>query len=132
LFPLSQGAIEAHRILGDKGYDNINVNREQPLQKTIIVETPITYALLGNYPNPFNPSTVINYQLPAAGWVTLKVYDILGREVATLVDGMKETGYYSVTFDGSRLSSGIYFTRMIVQPQNGAPIVQVKKIVMTK
>jgi hypothetical protein len=70
--------------------------------------------------------------LPAASWVTLKVYDILGREVATLVDGMKETGNYSVTFDGSRLSSGIYFTRMIVQPQEGKLIIQVKKMLLMK
>jgi hypothetical protein len=130
-FPQSLSSIEAHRILGDKGYDSINVILEQPLQKTTM-EAPITYALLGNYPNPFNPSTVINYQLPAASWVTLKVYDILGREVATLVDGMKETGNYSVTFDGSRLSSGIYFTRMIVQPQEGKLIIQVKKMLLMK
>jgi hypothetical protein len=131
MFPQSQGAVEAHRILGDKRYDNINVKQEQPLQKTV-VETPISYALLGNYPNPFNPSTIINYQLPEAARVTLKVYDMLGREVATLVDGMKETGNYSVTFDGSSLSSGIYFTRMIVQPQEGKPIIQVKKMLLMK
>jgi parallel beta-helix repeat protein len=131
LFPLTQGAVEAHRILGDKGYDSIYVTQEQPLQKTA-VQTPITSALVGNFPNPFNPSTVISYQLPKSSWVTLKVYDILGREVATLVDGTKETGYYSVTFDGSRLSSGVYFTRMIVQPQEGMPIVQVKKMLLMK
>jgi parallel beta-helix repeat protein len=132
LFPLSHGAVEAHRILGDKEYYNINVNREQPLQKTT-VETPIKDALLGNYPNPFNPSTVINYQLPAASWVTLKVYDMLGREVATLVDGMKETGYYSVTFDGSRLSSGIYFVRFTAQPaDDSTPFAKTMKLLMTK
>jgi hypothetical protein len=130
-FPLSQGAVEAHRILGDKEYYSINANPEQPLQKTI-EETPTKYALLGNYPNPFNPSTVINYQLKEASLVTLRVYDMLGREVATLVDGMKEPGYYSVTFDGSRFSSGIYLTRMIVQPQEGMPIVQVKKMLLMK
>jgi len=130
-FPQSLSSIEAHRILGDKGYDSVYVNLEQPLQKTT-TETPIAYALLGNFPNPFNPSTVINYQLPKASWVTLKVYDMLGRDVATLVDGMKETGYFSVTFNGSRLSSGIYFIRMIIQPQEGMPIVQVKKMLLTK
>jgi len=117
-FPLSQGAVEAHRILGDKEYFSINVNREQPLQKTT-VETPTKYALLGNYPNPFNPTTNINYQLPEAARVSLKVYDMLGREVAKLVDGDMKTGYHSVTFDGSRLSSGIYFVRFIATQQNG-------------
>ena len=61
----------------------------------------------------------ISYQLPASSRVTVKVYDILGREVATLVDGMKEAGYYTATFDGSRLSSGIYITRFLAQPQEG-------------
>jgi len=68
------------------------------------------------------------------------VYDLLGREVATLVDGMKEPGHYSITFDGSRLSSGIYFLRMNIQPQKGLPaiqtagkpIVQVKKMLLMK
>ncbi len=90
------------------------------------------YDLSQNYPNPFNPSTVVNYQLPEQGHVNIKVYDMLGRKVATLVDEMKETGRYSVNFDGSRLSSGVYFIRMNIQPQEGAAIVQVKKMLLTK
>jgi Secretion system C-terminal sorting domain len=91
-----------------------------------------------NYPNPFNPTTVISYQLPENARVSLKVYDILGREVATLVDGMKEAGAYTATFDGSRFASGMYFARFIVNPatagspSNGKPIVQVKKMLMIK
>jgi hypothetical protein len=86
-----------------------------------------------NYPNPFNPATVIKYQLPAFSSVRLSVYDILGREVATLVDGLKEAGYYTATFDGSRLASGIYFTRIIAQPKNsGNTFVQVRKMLLTK
>jgi Zn-dependent metalloprotease len=108
--------------------NNISTNNDN---KTVEQGIPKSYSFC-NFPNPFNPSTVINYQLPSASWVTLKVYDILGRDVATLVDGMKETGYYSVTFDGSRLSSGIYFARMIMQPQEGTPIVQVKKMLLMK
>ncbi|HUI29146.1 MAG TPA: alpha-amylase family glycosyl hydrolase [Candidatus Acidoferrales bacterium] len=67
------------------------------------------YELLQNYPNPFNPSTIISYQLPVAGHVTLKVYDVLGREVKTLVDEAKQPGRYEIRFDGSRLASGVYF-----------------------
>jgi hypothetical protein len=93
---------------------------------------PKDYTLEQNYPNPFNPTTVINYQLPVVSHVTLKVFDVLGREVATLVDEMKEVGFYSATFDGEKLASGIYFTRMIVQPQEGLPIVQVRKMLLTK
>jgi 1,4-alpha-glucan branching enzyme len=67
------------------------------------------YDLKQNYPNPFNPTSVINYQIPKAGIVKLKVYDILGREVAVLVNDQKPAGEYSVTFNANRLSSGVYF-----------------------
>ena len=66
------------------------------------------YKLFYNYPNPFNPSTKINFQLPEAGLVTLKVYDMLGQEVATLVNEVKDAGRHSATFNASHLSSGTY------------------------
>jgi hypothetical protein len=74
--------------------------------------TPKVFDLRQNYPNPFNPSTVISYQLPTTNHVSLKVYDVIGREVATLVNEVKEAGYYSATFDASSLSSGLYFSRL--------------------
>jgi predicted GH43/DUF377 family glycosyl hydrolase len=78
---------------------------------------PTEFALEQNYPNPFNPSTVISYQLPVSGDVTLKVYDILGNEVATLVNEYKTAGKYEVEFSiysdkGQNLSSGIYFYKL--------------------
>ena len=75
-------------------------------------ETPGVFRLNQNYPNPFNPSTVISYQLAVSSEVTLKVYDMLGREVATLVDERKAAGQHQVTFDASQLSSGVYITRL--------------------
>ena len=66
------------------------------------------YDLFQNYPNPFNPSTTIRYQIPEDGMVRLKVYDILGREVKTLVNNFKTKGRYEVTFDASSLASGLY------------------------
>ncbi|HEX2865781.1 MAG TPA: alpha-amylase family glycosyl hydrolase [Ignavibacteriales bacterium] len=67
------------------------------------------YGLLQNYPNPFNPSTLISYELPKDSRITLKVYDVMGREVATLADGFQTKGKYSREFTGKNLSSGIYF-----------------------
>jgi hypothetical protein len=71
-------------------------------------ELPKEFNLSQNYPNPFNPVTTINYQLPKDGQVTLKVYDILGREVKTLVNEFKQAGYYKAAFSASNLASGIY------------------------
>ncbi len=71
-----------------------------------------SFTLFQNYPNPFNPSTVINYVLPATGFTTLRVYDLLGREIQSLVDTRQSAGYHSVTFDGSGLASGTYFYRL--------------------
>jgi hypothetical protein len=95
-------------------------------------ESPREYKLNQNYPNPFNPLTSINYQLPALSQVSLKVYNTLGTVVAKLADGMKETGYHTAMFDGSHLSSGVYFARFIAQPQVGKTIVQTRKMVLTK
>ena len=70
---------------------------------------PNSFELSQNYPNPFNPTTVISYRLSSANKVTLKVYDILGREVATLADGVESAGQHSIVFNAGRLSSGVYF-----------------------
>jgi hypothetical protein len=74
--------------------------------------SPDRFILEQNYPNPFNPSTVIRYQVPTGGNVTLKVYNVLGNEIATLVNDEKPEGSYEVEFDASNLGSGIYFYRL--------------------
>jgi hypothetical protein len=96
------------------------------------MQLPHEFKLNQNYPNPFNPTTTINYQIAQYGLVTLKVFDSLGREVATLVDGMKGAGYYTVIFDAAHLASGMYVARFIVQQQNGKSIVQKSKLMVTK
>lgn len=88
---------------------------------------PTKFELSQNYPNPFNPSTTINYALPKEGFVTLKIYDITGREVKTLVNEIRKTGFYSITFNVSELSSGIYFYKLQAGSFN-----QTKRMVLIK
>ena len=77
-------------------------------------ELPAAYTLEQNYPNPFNPATTIKYSIPRYSFVSLKVFDVLGNEVAELVDGMKQAGNYTVSFNGKRLSSGVYIYQLNV------------------
>jgi hypothetical protein len=80
--------------------------------KNTSTEMPYTFSLFQNYPNPFNPSTNIKYQIPKNSFVSLKVFDLLGREVQTLVNEKQSAGIYEVKFDGTNLSSGIYFYKI--------------------
>ncbi len=77
-----------------------------------------TFELKQNYPNPFNPTTVISFSLPAESYVTLRVYDLLGREIAELINGNQVSGSYSKQFDGSKLSSGIYIYKLTASNGN--------------
>ncbi len=86
------------------------------------------YILAQNYPNPFNPTTVIQYTLPYDGVVTLKVYDVLGKEVKTLTGGFQQAGVHSVNFDASDLSSGIYYYRM----EAGNDFSSIKKMILIR
>jgi hypothetical protein len=92
-------------------------------------ENPIAseFKLEQNYPNPFNPSTVISYRLPVTSNVTLKVYDVLGNEIATLVNEEKPVGEYEVEFEGTGLPSGIYFYQL-----KAGSFIQTKKMVLLK
>ncbi|RPI16206.1 MAG: T9SS C-terminal target domain-containing protein [Ignavibacteriae bacterium] len=74
---------------------------------------PIVYSLSQNFPNPFNPSTKINFAIPKEGFVTVKIYDVLGREAAILLNKDLKAGYYTIDFNASSLSSGVYFYKMI-------------------
>ncbi|MGE5848119.1 MAG: T9SS type A sorting domain-containing protein [Ignavibacteria bacterium] len=73
---------------------------------------PIVYKLNQNYPNPFNPSTIINYQIPEESFVALKIYDVLGNEILTLVNEEKIAGSYKVSFDAGKLASGVYIYQL--------------------
>jgi hypothetical protein len=91
------------------------------------VVLPFAFTLEQNYPNPFNPSTKIKYQLPVTGFVNLKVYDVLGNEVATLVDEEKSAGSFDVEFNAFGLPSGIYFYTL-----NAANYIQTRKMILLK
>ncbi|NWG28524.1 MAG: T9SS type A sorting domain-containing protein [Ignavibacteriaceae bacterium] len=89
--------------------------------------TPTEFILYQNYPNPFNPSTIISWQSPVGSHQVLKVFDVLGNEVATLVDEYKEAGNYEVYFNAASLSSGVYFYRL-----NAGDYVKTMKMVLLK
>jgi hypothetical protein len=83
-----------------------------PVSAKLVPGIPLKPVLHQNYPNPFNPSTTIRFSIPERQHVRLSVYDLLGREVATLVDEEKDAGWYSVMYDASRLASGVYLYRI--------------------
>jgi hypothetical protein len=98
------------------------------------IEIPKEYALYQNYPNPFNPITKIKYDLPIASKVIVKIYNLLGQEVTVLKDEIEEPGFKSVEFDGSNLSSGVYFYRIDANGISipGKSLNQVKKLMLIK
>ena len=91
------------------------------------VTTPANYSLSQNYPNPFNPSTVISFNVPTSGNVKLAVYNILGQEVSTIVNGYKEAGTYNVSFNAKNLNSGVYFYKL-----EAGSFSQTMKMMLTK
>jgi hypothetical protein len=90
---------------------------------------PTKFSLMQNYPNPFNPSTVISYQLPKSSYVSLKIFDVLGREIATLVNQFQQAGNYNSHFSllNSQLSSGVYFYAL-----SAGNFIQTKKMILAK
>jgi hypothetical protein len=98
-----------------------------PDNKTVANLIPKTFALAQSYPNPFNPTTTIQYDVPINGWVTLKVYDVLGREVAVLVNGLESPDYKQVTFNANSLPTGVYTYRL-----TAGSFVQTKKMLLIK
>jgi hypothetical protein len=101
------------------------------LTSDVIVGVPSTYAISQNYPNPFNPSTKIDFDLPYDGKVNIVLFDISGREVGTLVNDVKTAGYYTISFNASNLSSGMYFYR-ISATGGSQNFVTTKKMVLIK
>ncbi|MBK6536818.1 MAG: T9SS type A sorting domain-containing protein [Ignavibacteria bacterium] len=97
------------------------------LNGEVIIGVPNRLQLIQNYPNPFNPSTKISFDLPVEGNVTLKVFNTSGKEVAVLVNETRSAGYYSVNFNASNLSSGVYYYRL-----EAAGITETKRMILAK
>jgi hypothetical protein len=107
------------------------------LRMTGTAEVPVEFALAQNFPNPFNPTTGIRYQLPVESRVTLKIFNVLGQEVCTLVDEMQKPGYKSVQWDArtaraTPAASGVYFARLDARGSTGATFSQVRKMILMK
>ena len=109
------------------GVDNVRLVRDNPTEVINKDNTPAAFSLSQNFPNPFNPTTLISYSLPKLSRVVLKVYDLLGREVSTLVSEEKSQGTYKVEFNGRQLSSGVYFYTL-----RAGDFVQTKKMLIMK
>lgn len=101
------------------------------LANEIMIAPPNKFSVSQNYPNPSNPNSKIDYEIPVDGKVLLVVYDITGREVATLVNEVKEAGYYSAEFNGGSLASGVYFYRITTEGE-GQKFFKTMKMIIVK
>jgi hypothetical protein len=96
-------------------------------RENFIGARPDNFWLGQNYPNPFNPVTIIRYHVPAKNHISIAVFDLLGREVSTLVNDVQTAGNYTIDFDASRLSSGIYYYQL-----RSGSFVETKKMVLLR
>jgi hypothetical protein len=113
----------------DNNFEGSNWAQEKItlVEDEIISNLPTSYSLDQNFPNPFNPSTTIDYSVPEVSFITLKVFDVLGNEIETLVNEEKPVGRYEINFDASSLPSGVYFYKL-----RGGNFVDTKKMILLK
>jgi len=123
--------LSTNNALGGKTYSLVDGGVLAPKSSTAVDqqenEQPSSYKLNQNYPNPFNPTTTISFELPRESFVNLEVFNLRGEHVATLVNERRSAGLYSVTFNASFLSSGIYFCKMVADN-----FITIKKLVLMK
>jgi len=122
------GVTAVDRLQNESALSNLmGFNAAGPVAVDESESLPKEFVLQQNYPNPFNPSTAISYQLSAISFVTLKVFDVLGREVATLVDGVRNAGIHTVQWNASYMPSGVYFYRIVAGNQIQSKTMQLVK-----
>jgi hypothetical protein len=117
----------------DTVFASVALNVLTGVNDGVISSVPTKFSLEQNYPNPFNPSTTLNYSLPLESLVRLRIFDILGKEIATLVRTTQAAGYYDVVWNAGNVASGLYFYRLDATPKNGSvPFTQIKKMLLMK
>lgn len=119
--------VEAFDQSGNSTIDSMDVYFNNGISSVDDNVTPTEFTLFHNYPNPFNPITKISWQSPISGWQTIKIYDVLGNEVITLVDEFRNSGNYEVRFDASNFSSGIYLYKL-----KAGDFISTKKMILLK
>ena len=119
-------------VLSKVSYQNTDTSKSFNQKKVEIESLPITNDLIQNFPNPFNPSTKVNYQLKEDSKVLLEVYTVLGKKVETLVDDYKFAGSHQVNFNGSNLPSGLYICRIIISTRTGEVFKKSNKMLLVK
>ena len=103
------------------------------LQEQDIEEIPTSYSLAHNFPNPFNPSTTIQFKIPVESFVALKIYDVQGKEISTLINKMKQPDSYRFEFKPGNLSSGVYFYQLSSKTQGtGREFIKTRKMLFIK
>ncbi len=118
---------QQYSIIAHPGQTNVNFNFTLTDVKSQSSSIPNEYFLSQNYPNPFNPVTAIKYSIPNEGFVSLKIYNVLGSEVATLVNEFKNAGSYNVSFNAENLSSGVYYYKL-----KSGTFVETRKMILLK
>jgi hypothetical protein len=126
--------VHVHTILDDSSsVGPFKSSLQKAATRTQSNSLPTRYALHEGYPNPFNPSTQITFDLPEPSHVSLVIYDVLGRKVAELENGMKEAGYHSATWNGSAVASGVYFARFAARDAQGnVKLSKVSRLLLAK
>ena len=116
------GTVAARRHFGNHSLTGLTSNEILPKE----------FSLYQNYPNPFNPTTLLRFDVPKKANVTLKIFDVLGREVSTLVNKNLDAGRFSYEFKSNSLQSGIYFYRMTAEASDGSTFTSMKKMILMK
>ena len=126
-------AVKAFNSSGGSPYSNsVDVDGQPSFQKQISKQTPEFFALRENFPNPFNPSTQLKFELPEAAEVSIKVYNIMGQEVATLINDQMIAGFHTTTFKADNLSSGVYIASLTAIGSSGEQFVREIKMQLIK